>query len=279
MNGDPHPLLSVQIAIDYPGRPGAVRDVRFEIQHGEIVGLVGASGSGKTSIGLAILKLLELKGGMVRGELRFRERNLLRCTEREMRNIRGREIGLVLQSPSAALNPALRIGTQLAEAWKAHATGGRRRMTEYLLDLLRSVSLPPEESFLRRYPSELSVGQAQRVLIAMGVMHRPVLLVADEPTSALDVVAHAEILKLFERLNRGLDMGILYISHDLLSVASFCHRVAILHEGEIVEFDQTERIFGNPRHPYTRQLIQAIPRPPLSHWTENEFGNARVEGS
>jgi ABC-type dipeptide/oligopeptide/nickel transport system ATPase component len=161
----------------------------------------------------------------------------------------------------------LRIGTQLAEVWKAHARDSRERMIRYLLDLLQSVSLPAEESFLRRYPGELSVGQAQRVLIAMGIIHHPALLVADEPTSALDVVSQAGILKLFKRLNQGLDMGILYISHDLLSVASFCHRVAILHQGRVVEFGETDRIFGDPRDPYTRQLIRAMPRlpQPLSH--------------
>jgi ABC-type dipeptide/oligopeptide/nickel transport system ATPase component len=264
MTGFRNPLLSVQVTIDYPAKPGILRDARLDVEPGEIVGLVGRSGSGKSSLALAILKLLEIRGGKARGEVSFRGRDLLRCTDGEMRHIRGREIGLVLQSPVSALNPALRIGTQLAEAWKAHASGSRERMTRYLLDLLGSVSLPAEESFLRRYPGELSVGQAQRVLIAMAIIHHPALLVADEPTSALDVVAHAEILNLFRRLNHGLDMGILYISHDLLSVASFCHRVAILHEGEIVEFAKTDRIFRSPSHPYTRQLIQAIPRPPES---------------
>ena len=259
-----HPLLSVDVSIDYPGKPDILRHARFDIQPGEIVGLVGRSGSGKSSMALAILKLLEMKGGQARGMLMFRGRDLLLCPEKEMRSIRGRDIGLVLQSPASALNPALRIGTQLAEAWKAHAEGSRERMTNYLLDLMNSVSLPAEESFLRRYPAELSVGQAQRVVIAMGIIHRPALLVADEPTSALDVVVHAEILSLFKRLNRGLDMGVLYISHDLMSVASFCHRVAILHEGEVVEFDETDRIFGNPQHPYTRQLIEAIPTLPAS---------------
>ncbi len=257
-------LLSVDVSIDYPGKTDVLRNARFDIEPGEIVGLVGRSGSGKSSIALAILKLLEMRGGKARGQILFRGRDLVLCPEKEMRQMRGRDIGLVLQSPTSALNPALRIGTQLAEAWKAHADGSRERMTNYLLDLMNSVSLPAEESFLRRYPAELSVGQAQRVVIAMGIIHRPALLVADEPTSALDVVVHAEILSLFKRLNRGLDMGILYISHDLLSVASFCQRVAILNEGEIVEFGATDRIFGDPRHPYTRQLIEAIPARPAT---------------
>ena len=264
MNPLPQSLLSVDISIDYPGKPAILRNVRFDIEPGEIVGLVGGSGSGKSSTALAILQLLEMKGGKARGQVVFRGRDLLSCPEKEMRHIRGRDIGLVLQSPASALNPGLRIGTQLAEAWKAHTEGSRERMTNYLLGLMNSVSLPAEESFLRRYPAELSVGQAQRVVIAMGIIHRPALLLADEPTSALDVVVHTEILNLFKRLNRELDMGILYISHDLVSVASFCQRVAILHEGEVVEFEETDRIFGSPRHPYTRQLIEAIPVVPES---------------
>jgi ABC-type dipeptide/oligopeptide/nickel transport system ATPase component len=133
----------------------------------------------------------------------------------------------------------------------------------HLLELLKSVSLPAEESFLRRYPQQLSVGQAQRLLIALAILHRPPLLIADEPTSALDIITQSEILQLFARLNRELNMGLLYISHDLLSIASLCHRVAILHEGEIVECGVTERVFQRPEHPYTRRLINALPRHPI----------------
>ena len=262
MNGISHPLLSVHVSIDYPRKTGVLRRAQFEIQAAEIVGLVGESGSGKSSLALAILKLLELRGGTAKGTVSFRGKNLLQCSEKQMRDVRGSEIGLVLQSPTSALNPALRIGTQLAEAWRAHASGSKAAITGHLLELLSSVGLPGEEQFLRRCPGELSVGQAQRVLIAMGIIHQPALLVADEPTSALDVVSQAEILKLFQRLNRELQMGILYISHDLLSVASLCDRVAILHEGEIVEFAQTDEIFRSPRHCYTRRLIDAIPRLP-----------------
>ena len=132
-----------------------------------------------------------------------------------------------------------------------------------MLKLLASVSLPAEESFLRRYPRQLSVGQAQRLLIAMAILHRPALLIADEPTSALDVITQSEILRLFARLNRVLRMGILYISHDLLSIASLCCRIEILHEGEIVECGETEQIFRSPAHPYTRRLIAALPRNPF----------------
>ena len=257
-----HPLLSVDVSIDYAKKADVVRHACFDVEEGEIVGLVGQSGSGKSSLALAVLRLIEMRGGRARGNVCFRGRNLLEASEKQMQGVRGREIGLVLQSPHSALNPALTIGSQLAEAWKAHARGSREWIARYLLGLMRSVGLPADESFLRRYPGQLSVGQAQRVLIAMGIVHRPALLIADEPTSALDVVSQAEILQLFRSLNRELEMGILYISHDLLSVAALCHRVAILHEGEIVEFASTEMIFRDPRHPYTRRLIGAIPQAP-----------------
>jgi ABC-type dipeptide/oligopeptide/nickel transport system ATPase component len=253
------PLLSMKLSADYPGRP-VFRDLTLTMQRGEILGLVGQSGSGKSTLALAVLRLLDFKGGRATGEIRFLGRDLMRLPEQDMRRLRGREIGLVLQSPIAALNPCLRIGAQLREAWQVHA-GGEAPVAE----LLKSVSLPAEEGFLRRYPRQLSVGQAQRVLIAMAILHRPALLIADEPTSALDSITQSEILQLFAGLSRTLEMGVLYVSHDLLAVASLCHRVAILYGGEIVETDTTERIFRSPSHPYTRRLIQALPKNPYSY--------------
>lgn len=258
------PLLEMRIAADYRARPGVLRRVEFEIEPGEIVGLAGQSGSGKSTIALAIMRLLHLKGGSLRGRIGFRGRDLLRATEREMRALRGREISLVLQNPIASLNPALRIGTQLSEAWEAHDHAPRARREAHILETLAAVSLAADHAFLRRYPGELSVGQAQRVLIGMAILHRPALVIADEPTSALDALTQSEILRLFARLNRELGMALLYISHDLLSIASLCSRVAILHEGEIVEFAPVREIFQNPAHPYTRRLVAAIPTSPLA---------------
>jgi len=261
---DDAPLLSVRISAGYRARADVLRDVAFEIEPGEIVGLAGQSGSGKSTIALAIMRLLHLKGGAVRGQICFRGCDLLRSTEREMRAIRGREISLVLQNPVSSLNPALRIGTQLAEAWEAHSRAPGASRETAIFDALEAVSLAVDQPFLRRYPNELSVGQAQRVLIAMAILHRPALLIADEATSALDALTQSEILSLFARLNRELSMAILYISHDLLSIASLCRRMAILHQGEIVEFAPVERIFHRPAHPYTRRLIDAIPVSPLA---------------
>ncbi len=262
---DAQPLLSVRISADYRGRTNVLRDVAFDIREGEIVGLAGQSGSGKSTIALAIMRLLHLKGGAVRGGIEFCGAPLLHATEREMRGIRGRRISLVLQNPVSSLNPALRIGTQLSEAWEAHDHTSRDQREAAIMGALEAVSLVVDKPFLRRYPGELSVGQAQRVLIAMAILHRPALLIADEATSALDALTQSEILRLFARLNRDLSMAILYISHDLSSIASLCGRVAILHEGEIVEFAPVERIFQNPAHPYTRRLIDAIPSSPLSN--------------
>jgi len=150
----------------------------------------------------------------------------------------------------------------LKEAWRAHAAGTAADCDRAIRKALESVTLPSSDEFLRKYPSQMSVGQAQRVLIAMAVMHRPALLIADEATSALDVITQSEILQLFRQLNRATGMSILYISHDLFSVAGICDRIAILHQGQIVELAATEQILTNPRHEYTQRLISAIPRIP-----------------
>ena len=253
------PLLSARLSVDYRNKPGVLKNLCLEIQRGEIVGLVGESGSGKSTLALALLQLLQLKGAKVQGEVVFQGENLLQKKERQLSDIRGRQMSVVLQSPLTSLNPALRIGTQLKEAWRAHANGTGDQCHAAVSAALRGVSLPDSEEFVKRRPSQLSVGQGQRVIIAMAILHRPALLIADEPTSALDTITQSEILSLFARLNRELDMAILYISHDLLSVAALCHRVAILRDGEIVECDGPDAIFDSPRHPYTQRLIAALP--------------------
>ena len=256
------PFLSLCLTAGYGNKPPVLRNAFLQMRRGEVLGLIGQSGSGKSTLALAILRLLELKGGHAEGSVYLEGRDLMKLKERELRALRGKQIGLVLQSPLSSLNPALSIGTQLREAWRAHAVGASFECQASIAAAMTNVSLPDDEDFLLRRPSQLSVGQAQRVLIAMAVLHRPALLVADEPTSALDVITQAEILSLFARLNRELGTAILYISHDLLSVASICHRVAILYEGDIVECGSTENILESPQHPYTQKLIAALPQRP-----------------
>lgn len=253
------PLLQVRLSAGYPGKPDVLRDVMFQIGEGEILGLMGESGSGKSTLALALLRLLEYKGGTTSGQAIFDDRDLQLLNARQMRRIRGKEIALVLQSAVASLNPALRIGTQLAEAWKAHHQGPVLEWKRRTLEIFERVSLPTDEKFLNRYPRQLSVGQAQRVLIGMAVLHGPRLLIADEPTSALDAITQSEVLDLLRQLNRDLKMAVLFISHDLLSIASLCSRVAILEKGQIVESGSTAHVFRNPTHPYTRALLGTLP--------------------
>ena len=229
------PLLSVRISVDYPGKPGALQDVAFEIGEGEAYGLAGSSGSGKSTIALSILRLIELRGGRVRGSIQFQGRDLLRLGERQLRQLRGREIALVMQSPASALNPVLRLETQLREAWEVHGQDSWRHVRPEIQALLRRIGLPDDDSFLRRYPSQVSVGQAQRVVIAMAVLHRPRLIVADEPTSALDPASRREVLELLRSLTRDCQAAILYISHDLASMEALCTRTGLLREGRLVE--------------------------------------------
>ena len=261
------PLLRASLTVDYPGKPGVLRDVRLEIRAGETLALIGQSGSGKSTLALALLRLLGWTRGKVRGSLQFAGRDLLALSEREMRRVRGKEIALILQSASQALNPMLRLETQFREAWLAHATTPwTQGLTQGLLKvnrLLKEVDLPAGDGFLRRYPREISIGQAQRVLIAMSLLHDPKLLLADEPTSALDVITQKEVLALLRRMTAERGMATLFISHDLLAVAAFAERVAILDRGSIVEEAPTREIFLRPQHAYTRQLIAALPANPF----------------
>jgi ABC-type glutathione transport system ATPase component len=255
-------LLSARISVRYADKAPVLRDIALDIRRGEVLGLVGQSGSGKSTLAMTILGLLEGKQSRAEGTLQFEGCELLTLRERDFRSLRGRKIALVLQSPLSSLNPALKIRTQLREAWRAHADGAKADGKAAIRSALENVSLPSDEDFLRKYPSQMSVGQAQRVLIAMAILHRPALLIADEATSALDVITQSEILNLFRHLNRTSKMAILYISHDLASVAGICDRIAILHQGQIVEVGSTGQVLTNPQHEYTQRLMAALPQIP-----------------
>jgi ABC-type dipeptide/oligopeptide/nickel transport system ATPase component len=188
------------------------------------------------------------------------DRDLMRCDGRELRDIRGRLVSLIPQSPATALNPALRIETQLREAWRAHSPVPWSVRKDGIRDLLNSCGLSADDQFLKRFPAEISAGQGQRVLIVMALLHGPPLLIADEPTSALDVISQRDVLDLLARVGKEHAMGMLFISHDLPVVAAICSRIAILHNAEIVEGGPTMQILTFPRHSYTQRLVAAIPK-------------------
>ena len=247
------PFFSLSLSVTYGKRAAVFRDLTLEMRRGEILGLVGGSGCGKSTLALAILRLLDTKGATASGSIHFKGRDLLSLPERQMRRVRGREIALVLQSPSSALNPMLRIGRQMREAWRAHREDSRGEAE--IARSLQRVDLPHGLDFLKRYPSEISIGQAQRVMIAMAMLHGPDLLIADEPTSALDAITQVGTLELFRDINKQSGSSILLISHDLAAVESICDRIAVLYEGKIVECGTVEEMFSEPSHPYTRALF------------------------
>ena len=248
------PLLDLAISTRY-GRNSVLDGLCLTMDAGEIVGLVGQSGSGKSTLGLAILGLLGRRGGEVSGQILFEGRNLLRLKEKEMRRIRGKHIALVLQSAASALNPALTLEAHFSEAWRAHESTPWREKRPDALATLAELDLPSSEEFLGRYPSQISVGQAQRVLIGLALLHRPKVIVADELTSALDLVTTHEVLRALRKANQRFGTAILFISHDLAAVGALCGRVAILRQGAIVETAPVERLFAAPEQEYTRQLI------------------------
>jgi len=250
-------LLHVRCSAGYGDSPPVLDCLEFSIGDGEAFGLVGESGAGKSTVGLALLNLLQWTGGWVDGEIRYRGQNLLTLREREMRRVRGKEIALVPQSPLASLNPALRLESHFKEAWRVHSTEPWRNARGRVAELLDGVQLPSDDGFLKKYPRELSVGMAQRLVIALALLHRPTLVIADEPTSALDPVTQAEILNLFAGINAS-GSALLYISHDLPSVAALCARVAILQRGRVVEEGLCDEVFRKPAHPYAHRLIQAV---------------------
>jgi ABC-type glutathione transport system ATPase component len=252
-------LLRVQLDANYGGQP-VLHDVRLELGRGEVLGLVGSSGAGKSTLVLSLLGLLPWRGGRVRGEVLLQDENLLQLPERRLRALRGRVVGFIPQSPMSALNPALSLERHFREAWLAHQRRAGDALTERMRMLLDEVQLPANRDFLGRKPAEISVGQAQRVLIALALLHEPALLVADEPTSALDPVTQTQIVELLRRLNRRHGASLLYVSHDLVSVLGLCHRIAVLEAGTIVESLNVGDL-ENAQHPATRRLLGTLPVP------------------
>ncbi|MCK9908745.1 ABC transporter ATP-binding protein [Microbacteriaceae bacterium K1510] len=262
--GVQEPLLDVTgLRVGFRGAGGdipVVHDVSFAIAPGETLALVGESGSGKSLTALSIANLLP-RGAYRRAQsIRLGEDDLTALPEREMRRIRGGKVGMIFQDPLSALNPAFTVGRQLVDAIRAHRSigaGAARRRAAELLDL---VGIPEPSARLHSFPHELSGGQRQRVAIALALGCEPGLLIADEPTTALDVTVQAQVMALLARLKRETGVAILLISHNLDLVAEICDRVAVMYAGRIVETDHVAAIFEQPRHPYTRLLLDCIPR-------------------
>jgi peptide/nickel transport system ATP-binding protein len=238
----------------------AVDNVSLELRRGETLGLVGESGSGKSMTALSILRLVQQPGETLGGPIAFNgRRDLLELSEREMRKIRGAEIGFIFQEPMTALNPVYPIGEQIAEAMLVHHRASRAGARDRAIELLEAVRIPDPAKRARDYPHQLSGGMRQRVLIAMALACQPLMLIADEPTTALDVTIQAEILDLLSEMKEKFDLALLLITHDLGVVAGHADRVAVMYAGRIVEEGPVRHIFREPAHPYTRGLLASIP--------------------
>jgi oligopeptide transport system ATP-binding protein len=246
-----------------PTRAGAatiVRGIDYQVESGEVFGIAGESGSGKTMSVLALMGLLP-QGAVVDGRAVFAGRDLLQLPARELRRICGRELAMVFQDPMTSLHPMLSVGTQLTEHVRRHLGLGRRDAAERALELLREVRIPAPESALHAFPHQFSGGMRQRIAIAVARACRPTLLVADEPTTALDVTVQAGIIRLLDRLRRESGLSIVLITHDLGVLSSIADRVAVFYAGRVVEAGGRADVLGHPRHPYTRGLLDALPHP------------------
>lgn len=238
----------------------AVDEVSFHINAGEIVGIVGESGCGKSVTSLSVMGLVPTPPGkIVGGEILLNGEDLTKASEKRMRQIRGNEVAMIFQDPMSSLNPVFTIGNQMIEAIKLHKKLGKNKAKQRAIEYMKLVGLPRPEELLNEYPHQLSGGMRQRIMIAMAMACEPKLLIADEPTTALDVTIQAQILKLMKNLNDNYQTSIMLITHDLGVVAQVCERVIVMYSGKVVEEGDVKSIFNDPKHPYTKGLIKSVP--------------------
>ena len=269
----PHLLEVRNLQTHFPTRAGLVRavdGVSFYLDGGELLGLVGESGCGKSITALSVMRLIAPPGKIVSGEILFDGKNLLSLSDREMRQIRGDDIAMIFQDPMTSLNPVFRVGEQIAEALRLHRKLSRKDARAAAIEAMQEVAIPDPVRRVDDYPHQLSGGMRQRVMIAMALACNPKLLIADEPTTALDVTIQAQILELLNELRKTRELAVLLITHDLGVVAEVADRVAVMYTGRIVEESPVEELFARPKHPYTEGLLRSVPKLTAEHVAKAE---------
>ncbi|MGB3565612.1 MAG: ABC transporter ATP-binding protein, partial [Priestia megaterium] len=243
----------------YSGEVTAVDNVSLQLNKGEVLGIVGESGSGKSVTSESILQLLDEDLTSYDGKILFEGKNLLDMSSKQIQKLRGNEISMIFQDPMSSLNPVMPIGKQIAEVIRLHQKVSKKEAQKKVVELLRLTGIPSPEQRAKEYPHEISGGMRQRIMIAMALACEPKLLIADEPTTALDVTIQAQILDLMMDLKDKLNMGVLFITHDLGVVANICTKVAVMYLGQVMEETDVKTLFSKPLHPYTMGLIKSVP--------------------
>ena len=254
------PLLSVRDLHVSFGETEVLRGVNFDLEEGETLGVVGESGCGKSMTGFAIMGMLQAPGRVSKGKILLEGKDLVNLPERVYRTIRGQEIALVMQDPFTSLNPMMKVGDQIAEVFWLHQGTPKAEARLLAVEMLRKVGVPSPEVSAKKYPHQMSGGQRQRVVIAMAFACKPKVLIADEPTTALDVTLQAQILRLLRELQEQEKTSVILISHDIGAIASVSHRIAVFYAGRIIEIGTTEEVLRKAAHPYTRALLNSLPR-------------------
>ncbi len=243
------------------GEVQAVREISFDLEEGDILGIVGESGSGKSVTSLSIMGIVDEPGEIVSGSILFEGKDLTKLSERELNKYRGKEISMIFQDPMTSINPVYTIGNQLEEVIRAHTDLDKKQAHERAVELLKLVGIPEPETRIKNYPHQFSGGMRQRAMIAMAISCNPRLLIADEPTTALDVTIQAQILDLMRNLKDKINSSIILITHDLGVIAEICNKVIVMYGGKIMEKADIFSLYENPQHPYTKGLMQSVPKP------------------